>query len=223
MAGDEFHADHQPLTAHFADHRATRLPLAQPIQKIRADARRICRVLALDQVDRRQRRRATQRIAAVRVPVRAALPLLHPLLLRHHQSNRHTAAKALGERHDIRGDADMMRRKHSARATNARLHFVEDQHDAMPIAQLAQPAQKSLRRHEIATFALHRLDQYACHFLRRHIARKQHMFDVVQHRFALVIAGEDWPVVVRIRHMRHTGHRREKPLLLRVLARREGK
>ena len=144
MAGDEFHADHQPLTAHFADHRATRLPLAQPIQKVRADARRICRVVALHQIDRRQRGRAAQRISAIGVAVRAALPLLHPLLLRHHQPNRHAAAKALGERHDVRGDADMMRRKHSARATDARLHFVKDQHDAMPIAQLAQPAQKSL-------------------------------------------------------------------------------
>ena len=153
--------------------------------------------------------------------MRTALPLLHPLLLRHHQTDRHAAAKAFRQRHDVRDDADVVRCKHLTGAPDTGLHLVKDQHDTMPVTQLAQTLQKSTRRNDVAAFTLHRLDQNAGHFLRRHVAREQHLFDVMQHRITLIIAGEDRAIVVRIRHVRDARHRREESRLLRVLARRE--
>ena len=83
------------------------------------------------------------------------------------------------------------------------------------------PARKPSGRHDVAALALDRLDQDRGDFRRRHAALEQHA-DVVEHRRALVGAGEQRPVRIRVRHVGDARHRREEALLLRVLARGEG-
>ena len=197
------------------------MQLAQPADEVLADARGVGAVLRGHQVERRERRRATHGIAAVRVAVCAALPLLHQRLLRDHHADRQARAEPLRERHDVRHDAEVLRGEHLAGAADARLHFVEDQQNAVPVAQRAQALQEAIRRHQVTALALDRLDQDRRDFVRRHVAREQHLLDVVEHRRALIAAREQRAILIRIRHVRDARHRREEAFLLRVLARRE--
>ena len=87
--GDQFHADHQTLAAHVADHRMALLQITKPGDEVIADPRGVCGVVAFHQFQCRQRRRAAEWIAAIGVAVRAALPLLHDGFLRDHQPDRH--------------------------------------------------------------------------------------------------------------------------------------
>ena len=128
--------------------------------------------------------------------------------------------EALGARQDVGLHAPMFAREHLAGATDARLHFVEDQQDAVLVAELAQAGEKAVGRHEIAAFALDRLDQDRRDFGGRHVALEQHA-DVIEHRLALVAASQQRAVRVRVGHVRDAGHRRRKAFLLRVLARGE--
>ena len=88
-------------------------------------------------------------------------------------------------------------------ATDSRLHFIKDQQNAVPIAQLAQTRQKSIGRHQIAALALNRFDQDRGDFACRHIADEQYVFNVIENRLALVVAGEQRPVRIRIGHVGH--------------------
>src|SRR5271155_5383132 len=92
----------------------------------------------------------------------------------------------------------------------------------MPIAELPQARQKAVRRNEIAALSLDRLDQHRRDFARGHVANEQLLLDVAQYRLALIGAGEQRPIIVRIGDVSQSRHRREEALLLGVLARREG-
>ena len=113
---DQLHADHEPVAAHVADARIAR-PAA------RASAHEIARrpwprspcSSSLHEVERRDRRRAAERVAAEGVAVRAALPLLHDGCLGDHRADRQPGAQALGERHDVRAPRPSARRRTSCR------------------------------------------------------------------------------------------------------------
>ena len=141
--------------------------------------------------------------------MRAALPLRHQALLRDHRADRQARAQALGQRHDVGLHAPVLAGEHAAGAADARLHFVEDQQDAVLVAQRAQAGEEAVGRHDVAAFALDRLDQDRRDFRRRHAALEQHA-DVVEHRLALVVAGEQRPIRIRVRHVRDAGHRRRR-------------
>ncbi len=57
-----------------------------------------------------------------------------------HGGERQAAAKALGHRDEVGGDAVMLHREQLAGAGKAGLHLVGDQHDAMLVADLADAA-----------------------------------------------------------------------------------
>ena len=63
----------------------------------------------------------------------------------------------------------MLAGKHPSGAADARLHLVEDQQDAVPIAQFAQSGQEPVRRHEVTALALDRLHQDGGHFARQDV------------------------------------------------------
>jgi hypothetical protein len=129
--------------------------------------------------------------------------------------------RTLGERHDVGGNAVVLRGEHAAGAADAALHLVEDQEDSVLVADRAQPGKETRGRHQVAAFALERLDQDRGDFLRWQVALEEHP-DVGQHGLALVGPGEERPVHVWIGDVHYAGHGRSKARLLCVLARREG-
>ncbi len=153
--------------------------------------------------------------------MRAARPALHEALPRDDHPDRQARAEALGERRDVGRHAPMLAGEHAAGAADTRLDLVRDHQDAVAVAQRAQPRQEARRRDDVAALALDRLDEHRRHLARRHGAREQDVLDVVEHRAPLVLAREKRAIGVGVRHERDARHRREKALLLRVLARGE--
>ena len=94
------------------------------------------------------------------------------------RAERHAAGDALGQADDVRLDAPVLDGEHLAGAAHAGLHFVGDQQDAVLVAQLAQLAMELRRRHEVAAFALDRLDEDRRHFVRRDRAVEE-VFELV--------------------------------------------
>src|ERR1700688_1904309 len=115
----------------------------------------------------------------------------------------------------------MLALEHLAAAPDARLNLIEDQEDAVAVAELAQARQKSIGGDEIATLPLDGLDENGGHFVRRYVVHEQDFLDITQHRAPLIAAREQGPVTVGVRYMRDSRHGRKEALLLRVLARRE--
>ena len=81
-------------------------------------------------VECHQRGRATERIAAVSVRMRAGLPLLHDGFFSHDQADRESGAKALGQRHDVGLHIPVLTGEHLAAAADAGLHFIENQQNS---------------------------------------------------------------------------------------------
>ena len=79
----------------------------------------------------------------------------------HHRPQRHGAVgHLLGHRHDVGRHAEKLRAAVLAHAAKAGDDFIEDQQDAVLIANLAQALQIALGRHDHARRASHRLDDH---------------------------------------------------------------
>src|SRR6201997_5448772 len=85
---DQLHTEHESFASDVADNRVSRLQFAQTFHKISADLRSVGGVLAFDQVECDERRRATERITAKSVRMRAAFPLLHDPFFGNDQTDR---------------------------------------------------------------------------------------------------------------------------------------
>ena len=112
-------------------------------------------------VEHRAADRHRQRIAAEGRSVRAGRHALRRLLGGEQAAEREAAADALGDRHDVGRDAGPLMREQLAGAADAGLHLVEDQQQAVLVAQRPQPPQELGRRDIDAALALHRLDHDA--------------------------------------------------------------
>ncbi|CDX33909.1 hypothetical protein MPLA_1690011 [Mesorhizobium sp. ORS 3359] len=103
--------------------------------------------------------RHRQRIAAEGGAVHAGGHAGRRLVRGEAGAHREAAADALGDRHQVRRDAGPFMREQLAGAADAALDLVEDQKQAVLVAELPQPFQ-GLRRHRAnAALALHGLDQ----------------------------------------------------------------
>src|SRR5579871_5771548 len=165
--GDELHADHEAAAAYIADTGKPLLQLAQPAQEVLPDLRCIVRIFALDQIERGEGSGTAQGGAPVRVAMGTAPPFLHERSPCHDQSDGQTGAQPLGECHDVGVHAPMLAREHPPRASDARLHLIEDEQNAVAVAQRAQPLEESLWWNQVATLALDGLHEDRRHFLRR--------------------------------------------------------
>src|SRR3546814_16263057 len=88
----------------------------------------------------------------------------HParrLFGRETRAHRETAADALGARHDVGYDAEMLIGIKMAGARDAALDLVEYQHQFALVANVAQRLQEGLRRRANAALALNRRDEEA--------------------------------------------------------------
>ena len=79
----------------------------------------------------------------------------------------------LGDGHEIRLDALVFDREQLARAAEAGLDLVDDHHDAVLVADLAQLRKEAGRRRVEATLALHGLDDHRRDALRLEIRLEQ--------------------------------------------------
>mmetsp|Transcript_6064 Transcript_6064/g.24216 ORF Transcript_6064/g.24216 Transcript_6064/m.24216 type:complete len:373 (+) Transcript_6064:1199-2317(+) len=117
-------------------------------------------------VQRGQAGGAGQRVGRVGVAVKELDQVLGPghegvvdLLLREDRAHRHAAVgDALGHGHQVGRDAEGLRAERVAGAAEAGDDLIEDQQDAVLVADLAQPLQIALRRNQHAGGAGHRLD-----------------------------------------------------------------
>src|SRR4029450_564974 len=93
----------------------------------------------------------------------------------------------------------MLARKHFSRASHAGLHFVGDEQYALPVAEPAQPAEKTIFGHDYALFPLNRLDENA-----RDYSFKKRLIEELQ-------------PAQRIRHVRDAGKQRTEAFFVNRL------
>ncbi len=86
---------------------------------------------------------------------------------------RQTGRDALREQQDVGVHAERLGREHPAGATDAALHLVEHQQDAVLVAALAQALEPRDRRDDVAALTEHRLDDHRGDGVRRRLQRQQ--------------------------------------------------
>jgi len=83
---------------------------------------------------------------------------VHDLCLSDHARQRQTGGDRLRDRHQVGLDVVVLDAPHLPRAAIAGLHFVDDEHDAVVVADAAHAFEELRRRHDEAAFTLHGLD-----------------------------------------------------------------
>ena len=106
-------------------------------------------------------------------------------------------------------NAGVLDRPPLSSAAYARLHFIRDQQNAVPIANLAQLLHEDRRSHNITAFALDRLDEDRRHFLRRKRRLKHSVFDkarALESKRLRVLWRNAGTIQIGIAHVRHAGN-----------------
>ena len=115
------------------------LDLGEPLLEQEADALdAIEEAVGQHHVEHRVARRHRERIAAEGRAVRAGGHALAGFLGGEERADRKAAAERLGERHDVGRNAGPLIGEQLAGAAHAALHLVEDQQQAVLVAQRAQ-------------------------------------------------------------------------------------
>ena len=114
----------------------------------------------------------------------------------------------------------MLHRKPLSGPSNATLHLIDDQHNAVPIANPAQFLHEDGGSNDVTTFALYRLDEDRRHFFRSQRGLEQFLFDkarAAQGKFFALLRSAPGPAIyIRIADVGNSRHQgRETPPLLR--------
>ena len=165
--GAEFEADHESFAAHIHQEIALGLQFAEARHQEFAlfDGVR-GQIFVFDGFDVGQRGGATNRAAAPGAAVCGGWPL-HHRRLRHETAHRHAAGNPLGHADDVGLDVPVLDGEVLAGAPEAGLHFIDNEDNPMMITDLANRLEEAVRRHNVAAFALNRLDDHRCHLFRR--------------------------------------------------------
>jgi hypothetical protein len=96
-------------------------------------------------------------------------------------------------------------------AAHSALYFVDDQQDAVLIANPPQLLHKTRGRGHIAAFALYRLDYDRCNLFRGRCGFEKPILDPIDRALydatvATIVGAERIAIFVRIRHMDHVEH-----------------
>ena len=138
-----------------------------------ADGRRaVDEALLLDHVEDGERSRLRYRVADVRAADRRVAGRVHDLRAAEHAGERQAAGDRLRDDHQVRLDAVVLDREHPAGAAEAGLNLVDDQHDAVLVADAANARHELRRADDEAAFALHRLDDDRRHLLGGHLGHE---------------------------------------------------
>ena len=132
-----------------------------PISRARADE-----VAVAQRLDRGERRRARDGVAAVGTAEAALVDRVHQLGAPGDAGERHAAGQSLGGRDDVGDHALVVDGEPVAGATEAALDLVGDEDDAVGRGPLRQRRQESVGRHDEAALALDRLDEQSGDVLR---------------------------------------------------------
>ena len=104
------------------------------------------------------------------------------------RAHRHGGVgQALRHRQDVGDDAEPVGAERRAEPAEAGDDLVEDQQDAVPVADLAQPLQIAERRHQHAGRSGHRLDDHGGDGVRA--VQRDQRFERVGEMRALLAAG----------------------------------
>ena len=96
---------------------------------------------------------------------RVGLPCTHPFRRCNHRSQRHSAAKRLGQGQDIRRHSVFLKCKHLACPSETRLNLVENEQGTGFIALFSQSLKETRLRNLHSAFSLYRLHDYGCGFI----------------------------------------------------------
>jgi hypothetical protein len=145
-------------------------------------------------------------------------PLVHEGLVGDDGRDRHPGGNPLGDRHDVGHDPEMLERPHLAGAAHPGLDLVQDQQDAVPVAQLPHEPQPSRRGHHVAALTGDGLDQHRRHVVGHHELVEQlfqlgEVAEVLLLRAALVGGAE------QVRVGREVDTRQERLVVPRTLTR----
>ena len=135
LGGVELDAEHQAQAADVGDEAvepADQRPQAG--ERLLAARGGVRDEPALEQVDRRERGRAGDGVAAIRRAVGAGTPALEQLRAGDERAERHAGRDALGRQQDVGLDAPVLDRPHLAGAAGAGLDLVGDEQDAVLVA-----------------------------------------------------------------------------------------
>ena len=131
-------------------------------------------------------------------------------------------AEGLGHAHDVRPHPGVLDAEEATGATEAALHLVADQQDAVLVADLAQARQERGRRHHEAPLTLQRLDHDGRHRVAGHHGLEE-VLDLVAARDRAHLVGAVVAVAetVRVADVVHAGKERAHPVAVLRLARGE--
>ncbi len=144
----------QAASPHVADVMVVAEALAQAPRQVLALAAHVGQqIVAPDHLLHGERPGAGQRVAEIGVAVLEEAGALGERLEdlgahEHGADRREAAAQALGDRHQVRRDALLLAGVQGARAAHAAHHLVEDQQDAVPVADLADALEVAVDRRD---------------------------------------------------------------------------
>jgi hypothetical protein len=175
----QFDEQHRAQAPDITDQRMTPLPSIQRLAQNRADPFGAREEGGLThRLDRGDRGDAGQRVAAVGAAHPADVGGVHDVCAAGDGADRHARAERLGGDDDVGRQAVVLQREQPARAGETALHFVGDHHDAVLVAELANPLQEAGRHRHESAFSLNRLDDDRRH-LRRVDLRGEREFELL--------------------------------------------
>ena len=156
---DQFDADHQPQPAHIADDAGSAAANRRSRAIRCAPTRAALSISSCSSSSMVASAAATATGLPPNVLACAPGRPVHQLGAGDGRAQRHAAGDAFGQRDHIRDRAEMLGGEHLAGASHAALDLVENQQDAVVVGHPAQLVEELLGRHDVAAFALHRLDE----------------------------------------------------------------
>ena len=102
---------------------------------------------------------------------------IHDVSPGNRNAQRHAGSNALRDADNIRLNAAMLDSPPLAGAAYARLHFISNQQNSVPVANTTQLLHEITRRHNVSAFTLNRLDENCRHLLRGQSRLEKFVFD----------------------------------------------
>ena len=207
---DDLDRTHGARDSNITDAAGIGLHLLRPVLDLLTD--RLCLVAEfffLDDIEDRESCCTTQWRSGIGSTEAAGFDRVHDVGLADNTRQREAAREALGNRHEIGFDTGMLDSKQFARATEACLNFVDNQDDAVLVANFSQRFDKRGRRRVKTALALHGLDNHGGD-ARRFDVRLEQLVECRQR----VLHG-DTVIIDRIRNVKHLGRERSETDLVR--------